>query len=910
MTWRCSWCLEGALSKLEFPWKPVDLYGDDSPVFANRKDLLELVNQLESIQESRVAVDQCLLADLIRRYDARSAANRVRTTSVVVQSELPEVEDREYKMLPLPTAAMRPILEGTTSSQLLQHLKEDFDLPLHPHFVMRILEMAIKAYGKRNEQQGPLFRVSLPDGGGRDGFVPDVELQENASCDAPRIVVLGDTHGQLGDVLWAISQFGLPSQKNVYVINGDIADRCDWSTEIFMLLLTITLQYPNDTVIVMNRGNHECMTMNGSRCGGFQYELLDKYGATWGPYLHGLFGQLFAVLPLATIIQDAILVIHGGVGRDPEKQLEYLQECQSRESSINPWGIEGDKLIDALVDALWADPGDDAGSQPNPRGTGHVWGPDFTERFLKSTKLKLIIRSHQVPQDQSGVYLHGAHNGKLITVFSASNYRGRKNKAGAVLIRRAASSCNLNVVCHDLGICPSWRVLSDSVNLRPRSGLKSDRVDDELISELLQQSMGLLAEWRVPLWEACTREDPSLKGVISLSSWRRVCRNTTKIYAIDWVLLARLVGGASVNNIRYMQTLNRFGFKIASQVVESELASSVMASIYTTMMRADESLHQLMGKLCQAGKRAAPAKDLLDGFGEILRRNGVSGPEMAAVRRSLQAHIGDAPESSIDIAEFLSAWKCAAGVRAELEGRQMDLACQISRLLGSSARRWRKRLSSLGAANSNTLLLGFSSHLFWHDNLPTSWLCALDIVRACSDRIVWACAYSIMARMDFFNLADVDRDGFVSIDEGFNALMKHLRQTTGREVLPSIAEDLRGLLQMADSTGSGKLNYLEFLSLFDFQDPRSLTHQAVLDLLCFQVWVHRNALSGLFRYIGTNGVISREQVRWSLEALNTSVQGDLLQANIDQIVNAVKFKDDVVAGEELLSAFQLVDKHG
>ena len=45
-----------------------------------------------------------------------------------------------------------------------------------------------------------------------------------------------------------------------------------------------------------------------------------------------------------------------------------------------------------------------------------------------------------------------------------------------------------------------------------------------------------------------------------------------------------------------------------------------------------------------------------------------------------------------------------------------------------------------------------------------------------------------------------------------------------------------------------------------------------------QVWVHRNALSGLFRYIGTNGVISREQVRWSLEALNTSVQGDLLQA--------------------------------
>ena len=59
-------------------------------------------------------------------------------------------------------------------------------------------------------------------------------------------------------------------------------------------------------------------------------------------------------------------------------------------------------------------------------------------------------------------------------------------------------------------------------------------------------------------------EDPQLKGVISLSSWKRICKNTTKL-ALDWILLARLVGGASINNLRYMETLNRFGFKIASQ---------------------------------------------------------------------------------------------------------------------------------------------------------------------------------------------------------------------------------------------------------------------------------------------------------------------------------------------------------
>eukprot|EP00438_Fugacium_kawagutii_P025540 Skav222805 [mRNA] locus=scaffold1444:29099:34037:+ [translate_table: standard] len=373
------------------------------------------------------------------------------------------------------------------------------------------------------------------------------------------------------------------------------------------------------------------------------------------------------------------------------------------------------------------------------------------------------------------------------------------------------------------------------------------QVDDELITELLQQSMGLLAEWRLPLWQACVREDPQLKGVISLLSWKRICRNTTNL-ELDWILVARLVGGASVNNLRYMETLNRFGFKIASQAIEGELASSVLASIYFQIMQADDSLQQLVGKLCQAGQRESPPQELLDG------------PEMAAVRRSLEAHIGNAG-ASIDIAEFLSAWKCAAGVRAKLEGRHYDLACQVSKLLGGRhSRRWRK--------------------------------------------------------MAFFDIADMDRDGvltpfrkqdgFVSIDEGFTALKKQLSLATGQ-----------------------------------------------------QVWAHRNALSGFFRYIGRGGWISREQVRWSLEALNSLVKGDLLQAiergcvrdsnfqqtlgpfvqlqvgdsgsvedldqtgfqaqslpkakkfreaNIEKIVNAVKFQEDLVGGEELLRAFQLVDE--
>eukprot|EP00439_Symbiodinium_sp_Y106_P064689 s2885_g10.t1 len=858
----CLECLEGTWTKIQ------DLLlaaGISGLAKATHHDLLDLVTELESIQESRVSVDQGLLADLIRKYDSQMQSPLPpRRAPDHLPFDLP-VDEREYKMLPLPSETLRPILEGTTASELLDHLRDEFDVPLHPHFVLRILELSIDLYQKRNEMHGPVMKLQVP-GVCLDPGAVQVNVAETGRAGPSRIVVLGDTHGQLADVLWAVSELGLPTEKNLYVVNGDVADRCDWSTEIFMLFLTIMLQYPNDPVVVINRGNHECMTINASRCGGFQYELLEKYGASWGPYLHALFGRLFCVLPVATLINDVVLVIHGGIGRDPENQLSHLRNLdpELREASINPWGLEGDAGMDALVDALWSDPSDVPGSRANARGTGHIWGPDYTKRFCQSNGLKLVIRSHQVPLDQSGVCVHKAHK-QLITVFSASNYRGRQNRAGAVILQQGASPSSLEALCHDLGRCPSWRVLSKSANLRPRSKL-GDTVDDELVAELMQHSMGLLAEWRVPLWEACTREDPQLKGVITLSSWRRICRRTTSIY-IDWVLVARLVGGASQNHLRYMETLNRFGFEIASQVVESRLAGSVLASIYLTMMRADESLHHLMGNLCQAGQRAAPARQLLDGLCEILHRNAVTGPETAAVLRSMEAHIGGRRTStSIDVADFLSAWRCAAGVSAELTPEQSELSAKISRLLGSD-RRTRKRISSLAPASSTTL-------------------------------------------MDFFTLADADLDGYMSIDEGFEALAKHMQQTTGRKVNDKEAEELRKVLQVADTTGSGKLNYLEFLLLFDRQSPRSLTHQALLDLLCFQVWAHRSALSGLFRYIGRSGLISRDQVKWSLETLNSSIHGDLLQANIEQIVKAVKFKDDLVAAEELLSAFHLVDLLG
>merc|ERR1719229_2108538 len=90
-----------------------------------------------------------------------------------------------------------------------------------------------------------------------------------------------------------------------------------------------------------------------------------------------------------------------------------------REPQVNGWGVTGDPYMEAMEDALWADPGESPGSILNTRGVSHCWGPDFTERFLKATGLKLILRSHQVPKDMSGVFVHKAHSdGRVLTIFS------------------------------------------------------------------------------------------------------------------------------------------------------------------------------------------------------------------------------------------------------------------------------------------------------------------------------------------------------------------------------------------------------------------------------------------------------------------------------------------------------------
>lgn len=233
------------------------------------------------------------------------------------------------------------------------------------------------------------------------------------------ITVCGDTHGQLFDLLNIFEVNGYPSEKHMYLFNGDFVDRGSWSTEIALLLYAYKILYP--TTFFINRGNHESDDMN--KMYGFEGECKAKYKSD---KVFGLFSESFSVLPLATLIHDQYLVLHGGLFSDDSISLQDIRKY-NRFSQKQP-GTSG-----IMMEMLWTDPQTMPGRQPSKRGVGIRFGPDVTARFCEANGLKAVIRSHEVRM--GGYELE--HNGKLVTVFSAPNYCDSQGNKGAYINIRA-----------------------------------------------------------------------------------------------------------------------------------------------------------------------------------------------------------------------------------------------------------------------------------------------------------------------------------------------------------------------------------------------------------------------------------------------------------------------------------------
>ena len=91
----------------------------------------------------------------------------------------------------------------------------------------------------------------------------------------------------------------------MYLWNGDFVDRGSFSVECVLTLFAFKWLYPN--AVFLSRGNHETDDMN--RAYGFEGECKHKYSEA----MFKLFSDIFNAVPLGNLIQEKILVVHGGL---------------------------------------------------------------------------------------------------------------------------------------------------------------------------------------------------------------------------------------------------------------------------------------------------------------------------------------------------------------------------------------------------------------------------------------------------------------------------------------------------------------------------------------------------------------------------------------------------------------------
>ncbi|KAK9680468.1 Serine/threonine-protein phosphatase bsl1 [Basidiobolus ranarum] len=191
-----------------------------------------------------------------------------------------------------------------------------------------------------------------------------------------------------------------------------------------MLLFALKIKFP--TRVFLIRGNHEDRFIYQTY--GFYSEMNERFPDGVAVKLWEKINDVFDCLPIAALISDRILCVHGGTG-----QLESLEDIEKIKRPLR-FSQNDETSLAAFHNILWSDPTDgpsEIGFHPNPaRGTGIVkFGPDIVKQFIKKNNLDLIIRAHQACS-AGYEFFAGGH---LITVFSATNYCGKHGNNGAML---------------------------------------------------------------------------------------------------------------------------------------------------------------------------------------------------------------------------------------------------------------------------------------------------------------------------------------------------------------------------------------------------------------------------------------------------------------------------------------------
>ncbi|ETP50198.1 hypothetical protein F442_04419 [Phytophthora nicotianae P10297] len=409
---------------------------------------------------------------------------------------------------------------------------------LHPVFVRRILDEAGKLF--RTHHESPMNSVDIPPG--------------------VRMIVVGDLHGQLEDLLTIMEKNGVPSSKTWYLFNGDFVDRGAHGVEIMLLLLAFKLLYPE--FVFLNRGNHEERMIN--EVFGFQAEVYSKYGSGWSGLgssvnysaskLFQMFETVFDLFPVFALVNKCIFVVHGGLSNHKNVTIEELLQLDHRGEPT-----QGTSRADELLmHLLWSDPCEEDGWKPSSRGAGVEFGPDITKAFCKRNGVSLIIRSHECREEGFDI----VHDGLLLTVFSASNYCGSQTNKGAYVLLERGERNEIQPRVVQFSSQPLQQLKAAGRNEWRE---KARRLERQTVESLQQ----IICENQYALLVSFQQADDTRCGRISKISWKSIMQRVLGIHTKLLSYFRQLGAESEKGGVDYLTFLSKAQYAVESFAVEA-----------------------------------------------------------------------------------------------------------------------------------------------------------------------------------------------------------------------------------------------------------------------------------------------------------------------------------------------------